>query len=125
MTLFTACHRCGELLVLTDSHGEFTVRCERCYDPVEDADVNATLLGRGETPEDALQNWFDERESLALEPDYVPTGLVDFIVPKAPEGYVISISRDLAPGSSYPNLSTAERVHAGNDTQPIYYGKAL
>lgn len=124
MTLFTACHRCGELLVLSEAHGECTVRCERCYDPVEDADVNATLLGRGATPEDALQNWYDERESLDLEPEFVPTTLAEFVVPKAPADFIVSSVSECTDGSGYENLSQAERAHWLQPESPIYYGKA-
>lgn len=65
--------------------GRWHVTCaERCYDPADDAGPIASLIGRGDTPQDALDDYLRLREDANLEPVYAPTGLASFVVPSHP-----------------------------------------
>ena len=90
------CQRCGHNIVLSDVYGEWVARCPDCLDDGGGSE-HELLQGHGSTPEDALQNWFDNREALGIEPEirltalgWAATELRHFVVPEAPEGWVIS-----------------------------------
>jgi len=123
IALATRCHHCGTRLTLDyASRGGFIVDCRRCLDPEGDSPIER-LQGRGETPETALQHWFDRREELCLEPELQPSELSTFVVPKAPEGWGLTVTEweGLAPEDTYPlTLSDAERAGA-----TIFYGPIL
>lgn len=73
---------CGTHLSMWEDGGRWHVACyDRCYDPAEDAGPIASLLGRGETPEDALEDFLRLREDGDIEPVYAPTSLASFVVP--------------------------------------------
>lgn len=76
---------CGAHLSMWEDGGRWHVACaERCYDPAEDAGPIASLIGRGETPEDALEEYLRLREDADIEPVYAPTALASFVVPSHP-----------------------------------------
>jgi hypothetical protein len=112
--------RCGDHLMLCSfPEGDFTVHCDRCYDPAEDAPLAAILVGRGPSPEHAFEDYCRLREDIDAEPVYVPTELSTFIVPRAPEGYVISPDGDDPARLFFETLTSAER-HP--ELGPLYYG---
>lgn len=57
---------CGAHLTLSDElpaearHIRYSVHCDRCYEPVEDAHAKETCLGYGETPEGAYSDWWEQ-----------------------------------------------------------------
>lgn len=96
--------RCGTHLGMWEDGGRWHVTCaERCYDPVDDASPIESLLGRGDTPQDALDDYFRLREDADLEPVYAPTGLASFVVPSHPgvfrveDGILAAEHRDTIP----------------------------
>lgn len=107
MKLETRCH-CGAALVLYEpaSWDNWAVHCPDCLDDAEDAPASASITGRGATPDDALQNWFDAREEAGAEPALVPSTIHTFVVPRSPEGFGLYVPRCPTP------------------TSPIYYGPA-
>lgn len=113
ITLSTRCH-CGTSLILFEpcSRDAWAVECPDCVDPAEDASPGANITGRGETPEDALQHWFDRREELCAEPALVLGTLHSFVVPKSPDGWGLSDQ----PGITHPfgTLSVAQAVCDGD-----------
>lgn len=80
------CQRCEAFIILSDVHGLWVACCPNCLDddPTSEHEI---LQGKGSTPEDALQNWFDNREALGIEPEFRPTELSAFVVPKSPKGW--------------------------------------
>lgn len=57
---------CGAHLTLSDElpaearHIRYSVHCDRCYEPVEDAHAKETCLGYGKTPEGAYADWWEQ-----------------------------------------------------------------
>lgn len=115
------CVVCGNHLHLYEYHGDWCVTCyARCYDPgAEDADDVELLRGRGATPEDALQDYLDQRGELGIEPVYAPSSLVGFIVPEPPAGWVVSPDATDPARLFFDSLSDAER---NPELGPLYYG---
>lgn len=83
---------CGKPLCLYEANGDWRVSCyDGCYDPgAEDDGPAAYLCGWGSTPEDALASYLTRREEADLEPVYVPSEIASFVVPRAPDGWVLS-----------------------------------
>jgi len=125
MKLSVYCHHCARNLECADGFRGYVVSCPDCTDPMGDSLIEG-LEGRGSTPEDALQNWFDRREELGLEPELALSRLTGFIVPKSPEGWRFSI-----PGHGWDcvadTLAVAEgyaRSTHSHGPLPIHYGPA-
>jgi hypothetical protein len=127
ISLSTRCHHCATHLELAESRGDQVVHCPQCLDPTEDAPIEAHLQGRGATPEDALQNWFDRREQLDLEPEHRLSELASFIVPERPEGYVLTVTKwDAVLGKYEITKPTIESALEASEVfgDRIYYGPA-
>lgn len=141
ISLSVRCHHCATHLELADGREGHVVHCPQCLDPTEDAPIEAHLQGRGATPEDALQNWFDRREELQLEPEHRLSELASFIVPKSPEGFGFEIpdtftehterTGSLRYAESYAEQVTGSAArnriphNASNAPLPIHYGPTL
>lgn len=125
ISLSTRCHHCATHLELADSREGHAVHCPQCLDPTEDAPPEAHLQGRGSTPEDALQNWFDRREELDLEPEHRLSELASFIVPRAPEGWGFTVTKwDDVLGKYEVHPSTLESAIEQSQAfgERLYYG---
>lgn len=113
ITLNTRCDQCGTHLELDDGHKGHVVHCPRCLDP--EGEGPELIQGKGNTPEDALQNWYDKREELGQEPEYHLSDLASFVVPK--HGGAVTIG-----GLEFESLALAERWSEDEHGQnPIYY----
>jgi hypothetical protein len=119
------CQRCDAWIILSDVHGMWVACCPNCIDddPTSEHEV---LQGKGSTPEDALQNWFDNREMLGIEPQIrltaLATPLATYVVPHSPEGWTFSCVRKNARlVDYYTRLSSAENDYA----EEIHYGPYL
>jgi hypothetical protein len=140
IALATRCHHCGTHLALDDGFRGYAVSCPQCLDPSDDGPIPSRLQGKGSTPEDALQHWFDRREQLGLEPEARLSALATFIVPRSPEGWGFTIpdtftehtetTDDLTYAEGYAALCTGSAArtriphNASNGVLPIYYGPA-
>lgn len=78
---------CGKFVELSSNGRLWTALCRRCYDPVEDALDRECVIGRGMAPGLALEAWALNHEE--WEPEYTPTTISSFVVPKSPEGFVL------------------------------------
>ena len=105
------CPECGEHINLAEVHGTWVAAC------------NAECsVGEGEVPEDALSDW-SARAGAARAP--APSSLASFIVPRAPEGWRLTVTTwdgdaVLGPEDIHP-LTLADAESSGAD---IYYGPA-
>jgi len=130
IALAMRCHRCCSRLSLDDSRrGGWIVYCQQCVDP-EGESASERLQGRGETPDDALQNWFDKREQFGLEPELGISALSSFIVPRSPEGWVFTIHDPLGHTETTSCIEDANgfaEAHGGiiQAIPPIHYGPAV
>ena len=77
--LNTRCN-CGAPLVLDAGHLGYVVHCPRCLDP--ESEGLGRLQGKGSCPGSALQNWYDRREELGLEPELSLTDIATAVVAK-------------------------------------------
>jgi len=104
--LAVRCHHCGARLTLDDDGREYIVDCRQCVDPEGESPIG-WLQGRGSTPETALQHWFERRAELDLEPEVGLSSLSSFVVPKSPEGYVLTTDSLTGAITYGPNLQKA------------------
>ena len=129
IALAMRCHRCCSRLSLDDSRrGGWIVYCQQCVDP-EGESPSERLQGRGETPDDALQNWFDRREQLGLEPEPQLAALSTFIVPRSPEGWCFTIHDPLGHSKTTSCIEDARGFAEAHGAiiqaiPPIEYGPA-
>jgi hypothetical protein len=72
------CPVCSSCVVLTDVHGTWTSTCPGCA--VSDCDA-CYIEGRGETPEDSLDDFEARMNESGFAARYVPTELASFVVP--------------------------------------------
>lgn len=111
----TRCPRCSTYVILNDVHGFWTAVCPHCIDPESHF---GQLQGKGSTPEDALEDWWQSMDE-SDEPSYQPSALASFIVPRGPEGFVLSPDREEPARLFFDSLSDAER---NPELGPLYYG---
>jgi hypothetical protein len=78
----TVCRECGDYIRLEDTAGRWSAGCDGCFDNLPNSP-----FGRGETPEDALQDWSEQTAGLS-SPRLSP--LATFIVPTSPEGWTLT-----------------------------------
>lgn len=118
------CPHCDDTLVLADVYGLWTATCPTCLDPEGDSPYER-VQGRGETPEDALEHYWQLLEERDLEPRYVPATLEGFIVPCSPEGYALVCDcpwRTVVFSSLTVAEAYAARPYPTSVVLPLHYG---
>lgn len=112
----TRCIVCRKRVQLEDIDSRWMASCE-CSDYSIDAPI-----GIGATPEDALQEWGTKAATHATP--LQPSALASFIVPPAPEGFVLTVEWfDGALGVQTATLGSLTSAQSyAQDRHPIHYG---